>query len=432
MKRSADYLLGFGNTFESESVEGALPKNQNSPRKVPLGLYAEQLSGTAFTVPRSENRRTWFYRIRPSVLHGAFHKQVSPSWKTIGIDPDPSPQQLRWDPWPQPVPGTDFFESLCTLVRNGSPLSRQGIAIHVYSASHYISDRYWSNSDGEFLIVPEKGKLEIATECGVLDIEPCEIGVVPRGMKFQVRFQDPWVRGYICENFGEPFRLPSLGLIGANGLADARHFLTPKAQYEDKEGNFEWWVRFQGNTFKSALGHSPLDVVAWHGNYVPYKYDLQLFQPVNSVRVDHPDPSIFTVLTSPSAVPGQAHCDFVLFPPRWMVAQDTFRPPYYHRNLMSEWMGLIKGQYDAKQEGFLPGGSSLHNCMAAHGPDADTAEKAFKVGNEPYYLDNTLAIMFESCYPYQVTDAALKSLQLQKNYLACWSHLKKHFPGSPA
>lgn len=430
MKKITDYLSGFGNTFQSESLPGALPPSQNSPQKAPFGLYPEQLSGTAFTVPRSENKRTWLYRIRPSVLHGAFEKQAQPLWETTGSLSEASPLQLRWDPAPEPAKKTGFFESICTLVRNGSPQTRQGIAVHVYSASQNFPDRYFSNSDGEFLMVPEKGNLQLRTECGVLNIEPGEIAVVPRGMKFQVHFDAPWIRGYICENFGELFRLPHLGLIGANGLADPRHFLTPQAQFEDKEGDFEWWVRFQGQTFKASLDHSPLDVVAWQGNYVPYKYDLRLFQPVNSVRVDHPDPSIFTVLTSPSSVPGQAHCDFVIFPPRWMVAQDTFRPPYYHRNIMSEWMGLIQGRYDAKETGFVPGGSSLHNCMAPHGPDSETVEKALNASNAPQYFDNTLAIMFESCYPFQVTEFALKAPQLQKDYLSCWANLKKHFSGS--
>lgn len=430
MKKCVDYLSGFGNTFQSESLEGALPVSQNSPQKAPFGLYPEQLSGTAFTVPRSENKRTWLYRIRPSVLHGAFEKQEQTLWQTAGPIPESSPLQMRWDPWPEPLQKTGFFESICTLVRNGSPQMRQGIAVHVYSASQSSLDRYFSNSDGELLIVPEKGQLQLWTECGVLEVEPGEMAVIPRGMKFQVRFEETWVRGYICENFGELFRLPHLGLIGANGLADPRHFLSPVAHFEDKEGSFEWWVRFQGQVFKALLNHSPFDVVAWQGNYVPYKYDLRLFQPVNTVRVDHPDPSIFTVLTSPSSVPGQAHCDFVIFPPRWMVAQDTFRPPYYHRNLMSEWMGLVQGQYDAKEKGFLPGGSSLHNCMAPHGPDAETAEKAMGASNDPQYLDKTLAIMFESCYPFQVTEAALKAPQLQKDYLSCWSGLKKHFSGS--
>lgn len=427
MKQELSYQSGFGNYFETEKLPGALPSKQNSPRNCPFGLYPEQLSGSAFTVSRSENRRTWFYRIRPSVVHGDFQSISTPHWQTTGSDEKQSPLQLRWDPFPKPEGKVDFFRSFFTLVRNGSPQMRQGLAVHVYSASQSMETVYASNADGELLIVPEKGELLIKTECGTLLATPSEVICIPRGIKFQVRLMSDWARGYVCENFGEPFRIPTLGLIGANGLADPRHFLTPVADFEDVSGNFEWLVRFQGNLFSSPLDRSPLDVVAWHGNYAPYKYDLRLFQPVNSARLDHPDPSIFTVLSSPSAIPGQANCDFVIFPPRWMVAQDTFRPPYYHRNIMSEWMGLIEGHYDAKGEGFVPGGSSLHNCMAPHGPDAETTEHAMKSTNDPKFLDQTLAIMFESCFPYLVPGPALKAPQLQKNYLNCWKKLKVNF-----
>ncbi|MFM8269114.1 MAG: homogentisate 1,2-dioxygenase [Pseudomonadota bacterium] len=427
MKSELKYQSGFGNYFESEAVQGSLPKNQNSPQKAPLGLYPEQLSGSAFTAARAENRRTWLYRIRPSVVHGKFSEVTCPLWKTKGPEPIASPEQMRWDPLPEPKAPVDFIHSLFTLVRNGSPESRSGVAVHVYSASQSMVDSYAYNADGEFLIVPEKGKLFVRTECGELSVEPCEVVCIPRGMKFQIQFEDSWVRGYVCENFGEPFRLPTLGLIGSNGLADPRHFLTPQAVFEDRKGQFELLVRYQGHLFKSTVDRSPLDVVAWHGNYVPYKYDLRLFQPVNTVRLDHPDPSIFTVMTSPSSVPGQANCDFAIFPPRWMVAKDTFRPPYFHRNVMSEWMGLIQGRYDAKEKGFLPGGSSLHNCMSPHGPDAETTEKALAASSTPQFLDNTLAIMFESCYPYLVTEAAQKTPLLQKDYLDCWKDIKVMF-----
>lgn len=427
METEIKYQSGFGNYFESESLVGALPKNQNSPQKAPLGLYPEQLSGSAFTVARGENKRTWFYRIRPSVVHGKFSKVTQDFWKTTGVEPAVGPEQLRWDPFPKPSSAVDFIHSLFTLVRNGSPESRSGVAVHVYSASQSMDNSFAYNADGEFLIVPDKGKLLVRTECGDLSVEPCEVVCIPRGMKFQIQLTDSWARGYVCENFGEPFRLPNLGLIGSNGLADPRHFLIPQAKFEDRKGQFQLLVRYQGGLFKSPLDRSPLDAVAWHGNYVPYKYDLRLFQPVNTVRLDHPDPSIFTVMTSPSPVPGQANCDFVIFPPRWMVAKDTFRPPYFHRNIMSEWMGLIQGRYDAKEKGFLPGGSSLHNCMTPHGPDSDTTEKALLASDVPQFLENTLAIMFESCYPYRVSEAAQKTLLLQKDYLDCWKNLKVMF-----
>jgi len=427
VKTELRYQSGFGNTFETEALAGALPKHQNSPQKPPLGLYPEQLSGTAFTMARAENKRTWFYKIRPSVVHGRFSPVSAPLWKTNGVEPATGPEQLRWDPLPEPAKPIDFIHSLFTLVRNGSPESRSGVAVHVYSASQSMTDSYAYDADGELLIAPETGSLYIKTECGDLSVEPCEIACIPRGMKFQVQLKETWARGYVCENFGESFRLPTLGLIGANGLADPRHFLIPQATFEDRAGKFELFARYQGNLFKTPIDRSPLDVVAWHGNYAPYKYDLRLFQPVNTVRLDHPDPSIFTVLSSPSAVPGQANCDFTIFPPRWMVAQDTFRPPYFHRNIMSEWMGLIKGRYDAKEKGFVPGGSSLHNCMAPHGPDAETTEKAIQASGTPQFLDNTLAIMFESCYPYVVTEAAQKTPLLQKDYLDCWRGLKVMF-----
>ncbi|NBV50446.1 homogentisate 1,2-dioxygenase [bacterium] len=431
VKQELTYQSGFGNLFESEALSGALPKDRNSPKAPPFGLYAEQLSGSAFTVPRHENRRTWFYRIRPSVVHGPLQPSMIAGWKTLPEQLKPAPQQLRWDPLPKPTEPIDFFRSFFTLVCNGSPQSRQGVAVHSYSASQSMEGTFASVADGELLIVPEKGTLLVRTECGDLQVEPSEVVCIPRGMKFQVKIEEPWVRGYVCENFGEPFRLPTLGLIGANGLADARHFLAPTARFEDQKGQFQWLLRYQGHVYQSQLDRSPLDVVAWHGNYVPYKYDLRLFQPVNTVRVDHPDPSIFTVLTSPSALSGLANCDFVIFPPRWMVAQDTFRPPYYHRNIMSEWMGLVHGQYDAKQKGFIPGGSSLHNCMAPHGPDAETVQKALASANTPQFLDNTLAIMFESCYPYSVPDEALKSSLVQKDYLACWKNIEVTFRQTP-
>ena len=194
--------------------------------------------------------------------------------------------------------------------------------------------------------------------------------MIPRGIKFRVDLPDGASRGYICESYGAPFRLPELGAIGANGLANARDFLAPVAAFEDLDADCRIVAKFLGKLWVAEIDHSPLDVVAWHGNYAPYKYDLARFNCINTVSFDHPDPSIYTVLTSPSGV------DFAIFPPRWLVAEHTFRPPWFHRNLMNEFMGLIFGKYDAKAEGFLPGGASLHNCMSGHGPDAETYERA--------------------------------------------------------
>jgi homogentisate 1,2-dioxygenase len=339
------------------------------------------------------------------------------------------PNQLRWNPFPIPSTPADFIEGLITIAGNGSADSQIGVAIHVYAANRSMEDRFFYNADGELLIVPQQGALSLRTEFGVLDIAPGEIAVVPRGVRFTVDLQADSARGYVCENYGQLLRLPDLGPIGANGLANPRDFLAPVAAYEDREGQFELLAKFAGKLWSAAIDHSPLDVVAWHGNYTPYKYNLASFNAMNSVSFDHADPSIFTVLTSPSGIPGTANMDFVIFPPRWMVAEHTFRPPWFHRNVMSEYMGLVYGEYDAKAEGFLPGGGSLHNCMSGHGPDATTFEAASNAVLQPQKLDKTMAFMFETRLLVHPTRVAMESPQLQKDYLQCWHGLKKHFTG---
>jgi len=420
--------LGFGGHLASEAVAGALPEGQNSPQRVPYGLYAEQLSGSAFTAPRHSNLRSWLYRIRPSVVQGPFRPIDSGAWRTAP-DPEvpPTPNPLRWDPLPLPTAPTDFLDGLVTYATCGDARARAGAGVHLYSANRSMGDRYFYDADAELLIVPQIGGLLLATEMGQLEVGPREVAVVPRGVKFQVTLRDKEARGYVCENYGQPFRLPDLGPIGANGLANPRDFLAPVASYEDRQGGFQLVTRFQGALWSADVGHCPLDVVAWHGNYFPYKYDLARFNTVNTVSFDHPDPSIFTVLTSPSDVPGTANLDFVIFPPRWMVAQHTFRPPYYHRNCMSEFMGLIEGTYDAKAEGFLPGGASLHNTMSAHGPDARTFEQASAGNLTPQYQGETLAFMFESALAFTPTARMLAAPTLQKDYLGCWRGLKSGF-----
>ncbi len=422
------YQSGFGNEFATEAIEGALPQGQNSPQKAPYGLYVEQFSGTAFTAPRGMNRRTWTYRVRPSVTHQPF-KQISQGLLRSGPfdEVPPAPNQLRWDPLTLPAEPKDFVEGLITMAGNGSPAAQAGAGIHIYAATASMRNRFFHNADGEMLIVPQQGRLHIYTELGVLEVAPGEMCVLPRGLKFCVELPDISARGYVCENYGALFRLPELGPIGANGLANSRDFLTPIAAYEDQDGEFELIAKFQGNLWAAEIDHSPLDVVAWHGNYAPYKYDLSRFNTINTVSFDHPDPSIFTVLTSPSDTPGIANLDFVIFPPRWMVAENSFRPPWFHRNVMSEFMGLIFGQYDAKPEGFTPGGASLHNCMSAHGPDADAFEKASNDDLKPQRYENTLAFMFESRYVILPTKFAMETEALQKDYFECWQGLKKHF-----
>ncbi|WP_028241343.1 homogentisate 1,2-dioxygenase [Stutzerimonas azotifigens] len=418
------YQSGFGNQFASEALPGALPVGQNSPQKVPYGLYAELLSGTAFTVPRSEARRTWLYRIHPSARHGRYRRlERQLAGGELG---EPTPNRLRWSPLELPAAGTDFLDGLVRTAANGDARQPQGASLYRYAANRSM-ERVFYDADGELLIVPQQGRLQLFTELGLLEIAPLEIAVVPRGMKFRVALPDGEARGYVCENHGCPLRLPDLGPIGSNGLANPRDFLAPVAFYEDRQAPVELVQKFLGELWATELDHSPLDVVAWHGNHVPYKYDLRRFNTLGTVSFDHPDPSIFTVLTSPSAIHGMANIDFVIFPPRWMVAEHTFRPPWFHRNLMNEFMGLIQGAYDAKAGGFLPGGASLHNCMSAHGPDQASTEQAIAAELRPHRIDNTMAFMFETGQVLRPTREALESPSLQPDYDQCWAGLGRTF-----
>jgi homogentisate 1,2-dioxygenase len=426
------YQSGFGNEFATEALPGALPLHRNSPQRVAYGLYAEQISGTAFTAPRSHNRRTWMYRIRPGAMHGAFERVDNGRMTNqFGQSPVP-PNQMRWNPLPMPDAPTDFVDGLVTMAGNGSPEAMTGCAIHLYAANKPMDGRYFHSADGELLIVPQLGRLSIATELGLVEVEPHEIAVIPRGLRFQVALPDGEARGYICENFGAMLRLPDLGPIGSNGLANPRDFLTPVARYEDRDGDFELVAKFCGNLWSANIGHSPLDVVAWHGNYAPYKYDLRHFNTIGSISYDHPDPSIFLVLHAPSDTPGVDTLDFVIFPPRWLVGEDTFRPPWFHRNVASEFMGLVHGAYDAKAEGFVPGGASLHNCMSGHGPDAATFEKASAADTtKPQKVADTMAFMFETRNVIMPTGYALASPQRQRNYADCWAGIEKNFRLEP-
>ncbi len=434
MTAPAGFLSGFGNQFETEAVPGALPVGRNSPQRAPLGLYAEQISGTAFTAPRAANRRSWLYRIRPALTHDAFAPLPHPGIDNrFGAAPTP-PDALRWNPLPLPEGRTDFIDGLHTLAGNGSAATQSGVAIYFFAANADMHGRFFYSADGEWLIVPQQGTLSIDTELGRLRVEPQHIALIPRGIRFRVRLPDGAARGYIAENFGAPLRLPDLGPIGANGLANPRDFLTPVAAYEDVDGRFELVAKFQGALWAAPIDHSPLDVVAWHGNHAPWQYDLRRFNTIGSISYDHPDPSIFTVLTSLSDTPGTANLDFVIFPPRWLVAEDTFRPPWFHRNIASECMGLIHGVYDAKVEGFLPGGASLHNCMTGHGPDAETFARASAADtSQPHKVADTMAFMFETRWVMHPTDWALQTPLRQRDYAACWAGLARHFPppGTP-
>ena len=428
MMTKMEYQSGFGNEFATEAAAGALPIGQNAPQMHPLGLYTEQFSGTPFTAPRAVNRRTWTYRIRPSVTHRPYEEAPLGLVRSGPFNETPTtPNQLRWDPLPLPEKETDFLDGMVTLGGNGDPAMQTGVAIHLYGANASMHGRFFANADGEMLVVPQMGAVQFHTELGIVEATPGEICVIPRGVKFRVELEEKQARGYICENYGLSFRLPELGPIGANGLANPRDFKAPVAAFEDREGDFEIFTKFLGRMWRASIDHSPLDVVAWHGNYAPCKYDLSRFNCINTVSFDHPDPSIYTVLSAPSAIAGTANCDFAIFPPRWLVAEHSFRPPWFHRNLMNEFMGLVFGAYDAKAEGFLPGGASLHNCMAGHGPDAETFERASSAELKPQYLDNTLAFMFETQLAVRPTEFAMNTRILQHEYFECWQGLKKRF-----
>jgi homogentisate 1,2-dioxygenase len=441
MNSALNYLSGFGNQHQSEAVPGALPVGRNSPQRVEHGLYAELLSGTAFTAPRHANLRTWLYRRRPSVQVGAYTPMPQPWLKTGaagGVKAPPDP--MRWSPAPIPDAATqplDFVDGLRTMVVNGDVDAQTGTAAHLVLANRSMGRRAFVNADGEMLIVPQQGRLRITTELGLLDVAPGEVALLPRGMPFKVDLPDGTARAYVCENYGAPFRLPELGPIGSNGLANPRDFLVPTAAFEadasgasalgDSPGGFEMVKKFGGQLWRADAASTPFNVVAWHGNLVPCKYDTKNFMTIGSISFDHPDPSIFTVLTSPSDTPGTANCDFVIFPPRWLVMENTFRPPWYHRNIMSEFMGLVHGQYDAKPEGFKPGGASLHNCMVPHGPDAEAFDKASSAELAPHKLDNTLAFMFESRWCFRPTEFALSGGALDSGYAECWAGLQDRF-----
>jgi|KBSMisStandDraft_5_1062788.scaffolds.fasta_scaffold51389_2 homogentisate 1,2-dioxygenase len=423
MTDAPHYMTGFGGHFETEAVEGALPRARNSPQRPAYGLYAEQLSGTAFTMARHENRRSWLYRMRPTADHRPFIRYKGATLFAPGTVKEPlPPNRLRWDP-PEDLPDeADFVDGMVTMLANRDPADLEGVAVHLYRASKSMERRVFVDADGEMLIIPQQGALRVLTELGMLELEPGWVGVVPRGVKFRVEV-DGEARGYVAENHGAPFRLPELGPIGSNALANARDFEIPVARFEDRDEPTEVVQKSLGSLWATTLDHSPLDVVAWHGNYAPYRYELSRFNVIGTISFDHPDPSIFTVLTSPSNVHGRANADFVIFPPRWMVAEDTFRPPWFHRNVMSEAMGLIHGAYDAKADGFAPGGLSLHNLMSGHGPDVESWRKASEAELKPAKIEGTMAFMVETCWPYRPTPWALE--RSQSDYDEAWAGFPK-------
>jgi homogentisate 1,2-dioxygenase len=433
MPAELQYQSGFGHEFSSEAVAGALPRAQNAPQQAPFGLYVEELNGTSFTAPRGVSRATWTYRIRPSTVHKPF-RQIGGGLIRTGPfnEAPPTPNQMRWRPIPIPSTPTDFVDGIATLGGNGDPALQTGAAIHLYAANRSMQGRFFYDADGELLIVPQLGTLLIHTELGILEVRPAEVCVIPRGIKFRIDVPEEGARGYICENYGQALRLPELGPIGTFGLANARDFLAPTAAFEDRDGDFRIVAKYGGGLWEAEIDHSPLDIVAWRGNYVPYKYDLDRFQCINTVTFDHPDPSIYCVLASPTAVPGTSNVELGCFPPRWIVAEHTFRPPPFHRNIASEFVGLIRGQYIGKSEGFAPGSASLHNCMSGHGPDTETYDRGSSMDLKPQFLADTMTFLFETQLPVRPTKFALETDLLERDYYTHWQGLKKRFPDAGA
>lgn len=426
------YLNGLGSNLSSEALAGTLPQQQNSPQHVAHGLYAEQISGAAFTALRHQNLRSWQYRIKPSACHNTvFEPAASHLWVSAPTSSKLSPPtQLRWDPMEPQSDDSDFISGMVTYSSCGCVHNRIGGAIHLYNINRSMDGKYFYNADGELLIIPQHGRLLIHTEMGRLAVGAREIAVIPRGIRFQVLVDEP-ARGYVLENYGQTFQLPERGLIGANGLAEERHFQIPTAWFEQESDDYTLLTKYNGQLWQCAIKQSPLDVVAWHGNYYPYKYKLDLFMPAAAVRTDHSDPSIYTLLTSPSPILGVGNLDLTIFTARWLTSDNTFRPPYYHRNVMSEFMGLIEGEYDGKSSGFYPGGASLHNCMTGHGVDSAVYNEAISKELKPEHYNNTLAFLFESSRNWQVTAWALNTPLLQKDYLNCWQSLPLNFKKKP-
>ncbi|RDW66389.1 homogentisate 1,2-dioxygenase-like protein [Coleophoma cylindrospora] len=429
------YQNGFGSYHETEAILGALPIGSNSPQKPAYGLYAEKLSGTAFTSPRHENQQSWLYRILPAASHTPFVAREATTYNTNpeGEKLHQIPNQLRWDPFDLDLE-SDWVHSLQLVAGAGDPTMKSGLGILIFAAGKSMKpDEAFYSADGDMLIVLQHGVLDIQTELGWILVRPNEICVIPRGVRYCVELPEGPVRGYILELYEGHFKLPELGPIGSNCLANARDFQAPVAAFDESPEGETYTIlsKFNGHLFAATQTHTPFDIVAWHGLYYPYKYDLGRFNTIGSISFDHPDPSIFTVLSAPSPTAGTAIADFVIFPPRWLVGEDTFRPPWYHRNTMSEFMGLIHGDYDAKTGGgFKPAGASLHNIMSAHGPDAGTHAKASGAALLPLKVgEGSMAFMFESCLMVGVTEWGLKRCQkVQEDYNAeSWVPLPKHF-----
>ncbi|THU86654.1 homogentisate 1,2-dioxygenase [Dendrothele bispora CBS 962.96] len=430
------YQVGFGNRFASEAIPGTLPEGQNMPQKNKFELYTEGMTGASFVSPRHENLNAWLYRIRPSVAHEGFTRLAdNPDLESNFLPINPkvhiSPTQLAWHPLdlPDDSKQVDFIDGLKTMAGNGDPTLREGLAIHIYVANKSMDKRAFVDSDGDMLILPQQGRLDVQTEFGRLMVRPGELLVIQRGMKFKVTLPDGPSRGYIQEIYGSHYTLPELGPLGGHGLANPRDFEHPVASFDIDQSPWEVVYKVMGQLHACHQGHTPFDVVAWHGNYLPYKYALEKFVNVGSISKDHIDPSIFCVLTAKSKTPGIPLADFLIFSPRWDVAMNTFRPPYYHRNSATEFMGLIYGVYGGRSDGFIPGAASYENGFTPHGVSYEEWSKATSADLQPMRVhEGTMAFMFESSMMFTITDFAMnKSGKLHEHEPKMWDDLKGRF-----
>ncbi|KAF8579366.1 homogentisate 1,2-dioxygenase [Ramaria rubella] len=407
------YQTGFGNRFASDAIPGTLPLGQNNPQRCKYGLYAEQVTGTAFVAPRCENQNAWLYRIRPAVAHDGFTALArNPDLESNFLPANPrislSASQLSWQPIGIPSVETDFIDGLKTVAGCGDSSLREGLAVHLYAANVSMGKKAFVNTDGDFLIVPSQGRLDIQTEFGKLMVRPGEIVVIQRGIRFKVSLPNGPSHGYIQEVFGAHYELPELGPLGANGLANARDFEYPVASFDIDQTPWDIVYKVSGSLHLCKQRHTPFDVVAWHGNYVPYKYALEKLITVGSLTRDHIDPSIFCVLTARSKTAGTPLADFLAYGPRWDVAYNTFRPSYYHRNAASELLGLIYGAYPGRA-GFQPGGLNFTPPFSPHGPTSGPFKAASEAELKPQWISvGSLAFMFESSMTLALTEYAIK------------------------
>ena len=423
-----EYLSGFGNALSSEAREGVLPPRQNTPRKVPFGLYAEQINGTGFTLERAHNQRVWLYRLRPQIVVSGWEKLPASQFVGRFDEGSVSPELLRFAPQAWPETDVDFIGGLVTFAGAGDPCAKTGFAIHQYAASVDMVRRAAANLDGDLLVVPQEGALRVQTELGWLLVSPGEILILPRGIRFRVELPDGRARGFVGELFNGHYRLPERGLVGANGLADERHFRAPVASFEDLEAPYEIVHKQGGDLWRTTVNASPFDVVAWHGRYAPFKFDLMDFNAYWGANWDHSDPSILTVLTSPHDDHGRNAVDFAVFRGRWDATQDTFRPPYMHRNSAVEFNAVIKSP--RTKGAYRPGAVTYTPYLMPHGVSVSGYEAAVgqsdEHANEPRRSsDDELWIQFESTYLLRVMPWILDSPQRDRAYTGQFEGFRK-------